>query len=987
MTNEIATYLKFANVQMAAEADYKTVSDFSDKDKIKTALILGNNRSSKFTEVAAADFAANWTVVAHQPNTGTGFSGTLFKFTGQTDAAKRLTNGELVMSFRSTEFADDAARDNQATNDLEIRSFGWAFGQISDMESWYQGLRISHAADFAAAGGKFAVTGYSLGGHLATAFAELRIEDNTLDSQVSGVYTFNGAGVGKLNPGQTLAQANATFNSRRSFGSNADLFTTVAVRDVYQDLGGTFHAGSVISVADAQAALDRANLLVLGQQGLAKLEALLLQQAVSRIFSIAYEAARVSGLASGGAAGTEAKGVSTANIEAIALDYQLAVLKAKESTSSFGDLDSAAKAVSDALRTTKNLPKVTDIYGDTAFSLVSNSQQHYGASTPLWIEDQPEARGTVKKAVIDASTLAGGIKLLAPGFTQNDFGDTHSLALIVDSLAVQNTLALLAPDINTKPGTLKSILNAASNAKVETGFVGSVGTNNQGKADGNTLENVVNDLARVLGVAGTSTLTGNLDGGSWAEVDNKNGYTGRNALHTKLQAIQTAITGKGLMGKFTIAPTHDATLAKSDFAALISLVSGATFSLRAKDEAVKSAINSALGAKYADELALFNADQTSRSQNKLSALNYTDNYLNDRSAALNWQITADIKNTQPDTSGVISLRSPGTRTTQFIDLVNSTQITVQGEAVGSLIVQPAQRVIFGNSDANTLNGAGEADRLYGGAGNDTLNGLGGSDYLEGNTGNDSLNGGDGNDTLVGAKDSDTYTFTSAFGNDTVIDSDGQGNVVIGTGSPLSGGKKVSDNLWESEDKNAVFFMNGADLVIGQRIADPASALGGTITVKNWTPGQLGLTLQGAATAASVEAAHIYIGDQRAKLWGSELNPPPGVDGDGNAVSNDISPDNPAYNSYAWDKVTWADDGTLTDGVAQADFADMIYGSAAIDRIKGMGGGDALDGAAGKDEMDVIGCHRYDTTSLRGFDLRMHHGRIEAKSSTHARGCA
>ncbi|SDP94092.1 hypothetical protein SAMN04489708_1587 [Paracidovorax cattleyae] len=52
-----------------------------------------------------------------------------------------IVKGELVLSFRSTEFADDAARDNQATNTLEIKEKGWAFGQIADMEAWFQTLR------------------------------------------------------------------------------------------------------------------------------------------------------------------------------------------------------------------------------------------------------------------------------------------------------------------------------------------------------------------------------------------------------------------------------------------------------------------------------------------------------------------------------------------------------------------------------------------------------------------------------------------------------------------------------------------------------------------------------------------------------------------------------------------------------------------------------------------------------------------------------
>ena len=45
------------------------------------------------------------------------------------------------MSFRSTEFIDDAARDNQATNTFEIKDTGFAWGQIADMEAWYAELK------------------------------------------------------------------------------------------------------------------------------------------------------------------------------------------------------------------------------------------------------------------------------------------------------------------------------------------------------------------------------------------------------------------------------------------------------------------------------------------------------------------------------------------------------------------------------------------------------------------------------------------------------------------------------------------------------------------------------------------------------------------------------------------------------------------------------------------------------------------------------
>lgn len=194
-----AELLKYADLQMAAEA-FLRINKVGDLipggTDLANALIDGNNRASKFTTVQAENFAKHWEVVDQKANTATGFSGTLFKCILD-DPATGAKKDELVMSFRSTEFLDDNARDNMATNTMELSEFGWAFGQIADMEKWYAEIRSSHSADFLnAPGGQFAVTGYSLGGSLASAFAKLRVEDGTYAARVSGVYTFNGAGVG-----------------------------------------------------------------------------------------------------------------------------------------------------------------------------------------------------------------------------------------------------------------------------------------------------------------------------------------------------------------------------------------------------------------------------------------------------------------------------------------------------------------------------------------------------------------------------------------------------------------------------------------------------------------------------------------------------------------------------------------------------------------------------------------------------------------------
>jgi len=203
-TNAASTYLAYANVQMAAEAlldkfPYTTVSGLID------ALKFGNNRSSRFTEVQAKQFASEWEVIAHQPDTATGFSGTVFKYIGEDDPSRGLVKNQLVMSFRSTEFADDAARDNEATNVLEVKEFGWGFGQIDDMKKWVDGL---YASGKIAPTSPLNVTGYSLGGHLATAFNLL------YPGATQGTYTFNSAGVGTVTSG-SLTQVIAQFDRQR----------------------------------------------------------------------------------------------------------------------------------------------------------------------------------------------------------------------------------------------------------------------------------------------------------------------------------------------------------------------------------------------------------------------------------------------------------------------------------------------------------------------------------------------------------------------------------------------------------------------------------------------------------------------------------------------------------------------------------------------------------------------------------------------------
>ncbi|MFT3818084.1 MAG: lipase family protein [Rubrivivax sp.] len=217
----IADALKYAQLQMGAEAfvrqDGTLLNEGSDYLKVLTD---GNNHASKFTSTQAEAFAAEWEVVDQKENTNTGFSGTLFK---------KKDGSEYVISFRSTEFLDDAARDNQATNQMEIAKYGFAFGQLRDMEDWYAGLRQPGGPLGPTA--SVDVTGYSLGGHLATAFNLLHQGDGNLGR----VVTFNGAGIGRWAEGSSLQSLLADFKRlSRNTSGNEHVFASDQLTAIYQ---------------------------------------------------------------------------------------------------------------------------------------------------------------------------------------------------------------------------------------------------------------------------------------------------------------------------------------------------------------------------------------------------------------------------------------------------------------------------------------------------------------------------------------------------------------------------------------------------------------------------------------------------------------------------------------------------------------------------------------------------------------------------------
>ncbi len=846
MTNEITTYLKYANLQMAAESLFGGTGSTMDV----ASLVLGNNRSSKFTEIQAQQFIEEgWTVAEHKSNTSTGFSGTLFR-NSNTD--------ELVLSFRSTEFIDDAARDNQATNSMEIKEKGWAFGQIADMKAWVDSLYTSGKIT---ADKQLTVTGYSLGGHLATAFNMLYGGD------ADATYTFNGAGVGQIKSGHTLSDVIAEFQSLRTSGSGSR-FTTPEVAALYQELRATINGQATQAQIDA--AYERVDGLIDTYQPdpqsapmvsptVRNQELTLLRDALHRAGLVVAEAVRVPDLASHGASESplDIKPElinGEAIIDATRLDYQLAVLLASRNTQpSVGLIGGGMQAVLGREQGAYTLPNFYDIYGDTVPSAVSNSQLHYGTATPIFIEDQPLLRGTVVGDAIAATLQAHlDVKLLVDGFSNNDFGDTHSLVLLVDSLSVQNTFAGLDPTLTADK--MSGILAAASNQKADWA------QRTQGKADGDTLESLVNALADTLGLGwtGAGRLEGSLDGNTWASVEDPGGHSGRSTFYQRLQQLTGSGAYKSLTGKVTIETAGNIASqarARDSFAEIAALQTLSPFIFVSAGEAGEAALDGLWqSGTWGESYNAWLQDKSLLSMGKPAAT-YTDGWIADRAEMLRWQITRNTIDVDP-------VRMPGvTESILYRDVVNATSFYLTNTNAGEPASLYTRRITFGGSTNDELGGADRSDHVYGGAGADTLNGGKGDDYLQGDAGNDTLDGGIDNDTLVGGEGVDTYVIGSDTGRDTVIDADGQGAIQLAGRSLTGGGELISTasaaqpyTVW-LDDSNASrpirYSLNSStqELTI--------TGAGSTVIVKNFTSGDLGISVPAATPPAVVPSQFTF----------------------------------------------------------------------------------------------------------------------------------
>ncbi|MES2243540.1 MAG: calcium-binding protein [Pseudomonadota bacterium] len=238
MNTNIASLYEFTLQQMAAESYFEGI-DLSVNEDVATQLRLGTNRVgyqggssdlnegfpgyTRMTTQQADEFLSKYRIV-HQwsdnPTTGsvpgsrpppegdsskpqlndeilanTGLSATLVR---KLDGNGNPTN-EYTLAIRSTEFRSwaaggDGERDKMAADINDIAFKGFSLAQLDALEQYYQWLKDNEKLP---ANAQLNVTGYSLGGQLATVFTEIHQAD--IDVQFGQTVTFNGAGRGSFN--------------------------------------------------------------------------------------------------------------------------------------------------------------------------------------------------------------------------------------------------------------------------------------------------------------------------------------------------------------------------------------------------------------------------------------------------------------------------------------------------------------------------------------------------------------------------------------------------------------------------------------------------------------------------------------------------------------------------------------------------------------------------------------------------------------------
>ena len=836
------TWLQFALQQMAAES-YLDGFALSNTNEVIRRLEFGNNNATslglgnpddspvlsgntRFTTIQAQQFTQGYQIINHHASDATGFSATLMK---------DLTTGQYTLSFRSVEYRNqvdggDWERDGLPGAAGEIAGTGFALAQLVSMERYYRELKAD--PNKLPPGAILNVTGYSLGGHLATVFTQLHA------NEIAATYTFNGAGRGGINGGTSGLSETERIQEMLQFAEEQMLN--------WDPTGDVFRSGNGGNIYHEQW----------------------------------YE------------------GVWGQTV------FQF------RPTNSFlppGQIGSAP-----------GFEKITQLVGQATHNdqpYVANSGIH-GRPTTIFIEDQPNVDGL------------GGL------FHQSgSFGTTHSITLLVDSLALMELFQQV--DGTLEQTTIEGIFAAAS-SQTGSGIVGLAGL-----AEGNSLENALDVLGKIVVPGYTPTSFGR-------QTNDFGSLTFRNPFYANLEAVRAAVSTQ------TYQIASFATKSSSEIYAAAHNADPTGLAYRyALQELNPFAV---VGADYTPHnpagpdggpLDLYDAQTGQGTWTALALI--------DRAELLAKRLAYNLSD-----GGAVPTD------THFQDLqtgfeVGSTASTNEvifgDDRVGDVLSGHAgDDHLYGRDGADTIEGnegrdyieggVGNDPRLSGGAGDDILLGQQGDDQLYGEADNDRLTGGLGDDLLDGGTGLDTYFYRTGQGLDRIVDTDKIGTIFFDNQTLVGGIRRqgAPTDTYTSPDGQFTYVKQGTDLVIN-----------GALTIENFDfqTGALGIKLSDAGNL--VDSAGPVI---------NYNNGQPTITYDGDATDNtplfSAPANHEAYgfggndvldfesSSAAFNHQIFGGDGhdELHGGRGQ----DRIYGEAGRDLMVGVEGDDVLDGG---DDIDLL----------------------------------
>ncbi|MCG3202970.1 MAG: hypothetical protein NFCOHLIN_02857 [Gammaproteobacteria bacterium] len=708
MEGNISTWYQWILAQYAADS-YLDSIDLQDEVILRDRLRNGANHydhmdrlqregrlgATRMTEVMIDDFLAAWEVIDHIPNDTSGFSATLLR--------NRQT-GTYTLSFRSTESkpwddGGDKERDGGDGADGEISFNGFAWAQLHSMEQYFQhllrgelytvGYASSSAGDLvrgALQSDQITVTGYSLGSHLAQLFTLMHYE------QVEHAYTFNGAGFGWFDGvGTGLPYGQEVLNQ-------LDLYDRI-MADPASFLDG-------FTLSDLQTHFK--NVVPSTKE---EMLAFVLDQHNNNTYQSIYDDPL----------------------------YQYAQLVLNRSTG--GALWSSLVEPNEILpflsifghgedRTPD--PKVTNLFGlSTQFDpeLVAGAGQIVGGFDGIFIENQPMLTVTNPKTLFDV------------------FGDTHSITLIADTLAVMALFELLDAGVDQR--LLNGIFTAMSANRAQWHGVEPLPVDSV--AEGDSLERVLDALGELLYGDGWTPTPYSRALGAFGDL------ALRNEFYENVKRVRDGFAGRAGTVQSLIGMDASEMLsrAKSDPAYRYALVHLNPFVITG---------NASLYEPHSEELALFNSEDGTGI--------VTDQYLTDRAQMLEAKLWFNFRDVDP--AGNYYLTATPMPVTHYIDRKAGFEATTFGDPA-----TVRRQYVFGTEgdDAadGALRGAELDDHLYGGGGNDTLAGGDGSDHLEGGLNDDVYEELGERDEAFDAGGDDVY-HVAGDANVTITDLDGVGSI-------------------------------------------------------------------------------------------------------------------------------------------------------------------------------------------------------------------